>query len=72
MSRGTKVYKEFREKVLERDGHKCQYCGAAENLQVHHIFPYESLGQIRTDVSNGQTLCKKCHDSIHGWRKHES
>lgn len=28
---------EFRESVFKRDGHKCLFCDATENLDAHHI-----------------------------------
>ena len=50
--------------VLERDGWRCQICGSAENLQVHHIVPRSRLGgDIETNLI---TLCVKCHATQHG------
>ena len=34
-------WKEKRERILERDGHTCQFCGSTEQLQVHH-FNYDA------------------------------
>jgi len=53
----------WRQKVLWRDNYKCQYCGATENLQVHHII-YKSKGGSNS-ISNGITLCKTCHSNLH-------
>ena len=35
-------YAIVRRQVLERDGWRCQECGSAINLQVHHLKPRES------------------------------
>ena len=33
---GKEVYRRLMKRVLERDGWRCQKCGALDNLQVHH------------------------------------
>lgn len=55
----------FREKVLWRDGYKCQHprCKSTSNLQAHHII-FRSRGGSHTP-SNGITLCQKCHQQLH-------
>jgi len=65
-SRNSKEYKQWREKVLKRDGFKCTLCGATENLHVHHVFSYEKFEKTRIDIRNGQTVCEDCHKIIHG------
>lgn len=59
--RSGREYKEWRKTVLERDGHKCVDCGSVENLETHHIKSFHHHPELRLDVTNGQTLCKKCH-----------
>lgn len=55
--------KNFRAKVLWRDGYTCQHCNAKDELHVHHI---KSKSHGGTDaVSNGITLCDKCHEDLH-------
>ena len=53
----------WRQKVLWRDGYKCQHCGSEENLQAHHII-FKSNGGGNS-VKNGITLCVECHVSLH-------
>jgi len=55
----------FREKVLWRDGYKCQRpkCKSKTMLQAHHIIP-KSRGGSNTP-SNGITLCEECHLGLH-------
>lgn len=58
-------YRIFRGNVLSRDNHKCQCCGLKKKLHVHHIFSYRYYPSLRTDVNNGITLCKYCHQKYH-------
>lgn len=60
LSRCNKELYEWRDKVIERDG-CCQCCGATGNLHVHHILNYANHKELRTDVTNGITLCEQCH-----------
>jgi hypothetical protein len=53
----------WREKVLWRDKYTCQHCKSKKELQTHHI--QEKLRGGTNIVSNGITLCKKCHKEIH-------
>ena len=57
------AYSEFRKAVRKRDGHKCMYpgCDSTKSLHVHHIRKWASYPSLRYDVTNGITLCKKCH-----------
>jgi hypothetical protein len=50
-------------KVKKRDK-QCKKCDSTENLEAHHIFSYSKHPQKRLDVTNGITLCKKCHKEI--------
>ncbi len=57
------AYKAICKEVLSRDSWRCQNCGTAENLQVHHIQPRSKLGHDR--LENLITLCVSCHESFH-------
>jgi len=55
----------IRKRVYRRDGFKCQRCGASDTeLHAHHIKPKSKGGSHST--SNLKTLCKSCHESVHG------
>jgi 5-methylcytosine-specific restriction endonuclease McrA len=53
----------FREKVLWRDGYQCQRCGNSDRLQAHHIH-HKAHGGTNTP-HNGITLCENCHQALH-------
>ena len=53
----------WRAKVLWRDKYQCQHCKSKDNLQAHHIKQRKDNGSNR--VSNGLTLCEKCHEDLH-------
>ena len=55
--------RDFREKVLWRDGYQCQRCGSSDHLQAHHIH-HKAHGGTNTP-HNGITLCEPCHQALH-------
>ncbi|MPM34503.1 hypothetical protein SDC9_81086 [bioreactor metagenome] len=56
--------KKWRKEVFERDNYTCQCCGSRKSnmLEAHHRENYANNPELRLDVSNGITLCKKCHN----------
>lgn len=62
-------YNKWRNDCMKRDNFTCQHCGSTENLCVHHIKPYKSFPELRTDASNGITLCQECHKEAHAKMK---
>ncbi len=65
----SKEYKKWRLTVWQRDRFTCQHCSAKQSrknpLNAHHIKPKASFPDLILDISNGQTLCKFCHDVVH-------
>jgi hypothetical protein len=53
------VSKAQRQRVLERDGNRCIWCGAEDGLEVDHIIRYADGGGNGLD--NLRTLCHACH-----------
>lgn len=52
--------------VINRDKATCQKCGATEvELHAHHILSYRVHPELRCVVSNGVTLCHRCHWDLH-------
>ncbi len=56
-------YEVLRYQVLDRDGWRCQSCGATNNLQVHHLSARSKLGD--DSLENLITLCARCHSQQH-------
>jgi len=68
-----------RRKALERDNHKCQFCGLPESehhqgLSVHHITPREAFMQDgefdyeqANKLDNLLSLCQACHRKVEQW-----
>ena len=60
--RMSKKMRLWRLSVLERDLFTCQNCGISGCvLEVHHLKSFAKYPELRFDINNGQTLCKKCH-----------
>lgn len=58
-------YNEWRKDILLRDNYTCQDCKIRGGiLEVHHIKSFVNFQQLRLEISNGITLCKKCHNKI--------
>lgn len=60
--RKTLEYKIWRHSVFERDNFTCQGCGdRGGRLHADHIEPWSKAPTRRFDITNGRTLCVKCH-----------
>ncbi|MFA5458758.1 MAG: HNH endonuclease [Synergistaceae bacterium] len=59
-------YKNWHKRVFERDDYTCQAClKRGTYLHAHHIMGFSNYPDLRFSVSNGITLCKKCHMEVH-------
>jgi hypothetical protein len=48
-----------RQRIYDRDGNACVFCGTTERLTLDHIIPRSRGGTDRLD--NLQTACKRCN-----------
>lgn len=53
------------QKVRMDAGGVCDACGGGEHLHAHHILPFATNPQLRTDPENGSLLCHACHWEVH-------
>lgn len=59
-------YKKWRRDVFYRDDFTCQYCDEkGGNIHAHHIESFANNEHLRTEISNGITLCEGCHKEYH-------
>jgi len=60
-------YKDWRDSVFNLDKYRCQKCGDKKggNLIAHHLNSFHAFPDERFDISNGGTLCEKCHTDFH-------
>ena len=58
-----RYYRLLCRRALERDSWRCQQCGRATQLEVHHIQFRSALGD--DDLDNLITLCANCHRMLH-------
>ena len=71
----SKRWKDFRQRVLERDGFRCVKCGVINVLfHAHHTYYYDGDYPIWAyPLEAMRTLCEDCHNGLHNdlRRKHE-
>lgn len=62
-------YQSWRRAVHVRDNFTCQSCGYRNvngfGLHAHHVQEYAKVKDLRLDVANGMTLCRRCHGLAH-------
>ncbi len=64
--RHCKEYEDWRKAVFERDNYTCVNCQkVGGTLEAHHIKTFNKYPKLRYCVSNGVTLCRKCHREAH-------
>lgn len=70
--RNSRAYLDWRISVFNRDIWTCQSCGIVGTiLHCHHIVAFSENQKLRTEPSNGITLCGKCHIKLHMQQRRE-
>jgi len=66
LARTCSTYKEWRISVYKRDHFTCVICGEhGKRINAHHVKAWKTHKELRYDISNGITLCHKCHKEVH-------
>ena len=65
--RNSVLWNRWREEVFKRDNYTCHKCGEMdiEKILPHHIKSYDKYPKLRLEISNGLTLCRRCHPLYH-------
>ena len=58
--RKRKISRRKRKEVFRRANGKCRHCGAEQNLEIDHIFPFSRGGG--NEIENLQLLCSRCNN----------
>ena len=51
-------------KVIDRDNGCCVICGETRDLDAHHLIS-KTVPELKYRLSNGVTLCRRCHKLVH-------
>lgn len=61
-------YRNWRKEVFDRDNYSCVDCGEAGYITAHHIKSFAYYPELRYELSNGKTLCEKCHEKTDNYK----
>ena len=60
---GMRAYRALRRRLLNERGWRCESCGRAGRLELHHVITVEDGGDDSPD--NLKVLCRPCHFATH-------
>ena len=63
--RKSREYAQWRKSVFVRDKYKCVKCGDKGRIHAHHVIRFSDDKDKMYSISNGITLCIKCHGDVH-------
>lgn len=58
-------WKEWRQKVFEKDNYTCVACSNRGYIEPHHLKSKQVYPELTYEVMNGVTLCGDCHNELH-------
>ena len=70
----SREYRQWRTSVFDRDNYTCQECGSKNGdgktiyIEAHHMKSFAEYPKLRFELSNGITLCIKCHNKTKNGR----
>lgn len=64
----TAYWQKVREAKFAQAGRRCQVCGCAEHLEVHHRH-YKHRGRELRHLGDLMVLCRKHHQLVHDLKK---
>ena len=70
--RGSKKYKIWQRAVYDRDEYKCTWCGSDKKIEADHIKRWAKYPKLKYEISNGRTLCMKCHNKTRNKKYYEN
>ena len=60
--------RKWRKEVFSRDNYTCKICGErGARLNAHHLYSWFDYPDMRFNLENGVTLCRKHHKDFHSW-----
>lgn len=62
----SKKWKDFRLKIINERGKKCEKCGNKKYLEIHHLTYDNVFNETRNDV---MVLCDLCHRKEHNIKR---
>lgn len=65
--RKSAEYRKWRTAVFIRDNRQCIWCSSRKNIEADHIKPFSLFPELALDLSNGRTLCHKCHETTESY-----
>lgn len=55
----------WKKEIYKRDNYQCQICNSKYKINAHHLDGWHWCKERRFDITNGITLCTKCHNLFH-------
>ena len=59
-----KKWGRFRRRIFDARGWRCEECGRAGRLELHHVEHVQNGGAV-FDPANVRILCRTCHQNVH-------